>query len=290
MAEAATLVGMLKGTSHYNPVQQPERSKARRNVVLAQTVKPGELAPAQFAALKDTPLAVRLTREAEPLGSAPHFALHARKWLAEWAQKNDHDLYQEGLTIVTTLDTRLQAAASQAVSRQAALLQQVADVEWSQPTLRVTSANIDAYAKARPKVDPFGHFWGKRRDLVTAFVRDSAEFKKLIADKVAEPDALARLLADTGFMRKLRDEKTRLEAGFVASTREAAKSRCGSAAATSSKASSITWRRPRASRARPSSPSSTARHSQPASTPTRLTLTAMCRSTWATASSGARPT
>ena len=216
VAEAATLVGMLKGTSYYNPVQQPERAKARRNVVLGQMVKRGVLAPAPFAALEDTPLAVRLTREPEPLGSAPHFALHARKWLAEWAQKNDHDLYQEGLTIVTTLDTRLQAAASQAVARQSALLQQVADVEWSQPTLRVTSNTTDAYVKARPKADPFGHFWSKRRDLVTAFVRDSAEFKKLEADKEAEPEALARLLADTGFMRKLRDEKTRLEAGFVA--------------------------------------------------------------------------
>ncbi len=216
VAEAATLVGMLKGTSYYNPVQQPERAKARRNVVLAQMVKRGVLAPERFAALRDAPLAVRFTREAEPLGSAPHFALHVRKWLAEWAEKNNHDLYQDGFTIVTTLDTRLQALASQAVARQADVLQQIADVEWSAPTLRVVSTSPEAYAKARPKVDPFGHLWNKRRDLVTAFVRDSAEFRKLVADKVDESAALAQLMADTAFMRKLRDEKTRLEAGFVA--------------------------------------------------------------------------
>ena len=216
VAEAATLVGMLKGTSYYNPVQQPERAKARRNVVLAQMVKRGVLAPERYAALRDAPLAVRFTREAEPLGSAPHFALHVRKWLAEWAEKNDHDLYQDGFTIVTTLDTRLQALASQAVARQADLLQQVAEVEWSAPTLRVVSTSPEAYVKARPKVDPFGHLWNKRPDLVTAFVRDSAEFRKLVADKVDEAAALERLMADAAFMRKLRDEKTRLEAGFVA--------------------------------------------------------------------------
>ncbi|MEO6410519.1 MAG: transglycosylase domain-containing protein, partial [Burkholderiaceae bacterium] len=216
VSEAATLVGMLKGTSYYNPVQQPERAKARRNVVLAQMVKRGVLTPERFAALRDVPLVVHFTREAEPLGSAPHFALHVRKWLAEWSEKNHHDLYEDGLTIVTTLDTRLQVLASQAVTRQADLLQQIADVEWSAPALRAVSTTPDAYVKARPKVDPFGYLWNKRADLVMAFVRDSAEFRKLVADKVDEPTAASRLMADADFMRKLRNEKTRLEAGFVA--------------------------------------------------------------------------
>ena len=216
VAEAATLVGMLKGTSYYNPVQQPERAKARRNVVLSQMVKRGVLAPERYAALRDAPLAVHLTREAEPLGNAPHFATHVRKWLADWAEKNHRDLYQDGLTIVTTLDTTLQAMATEAVARQTALLQQIAEVEWSAPTLRVVSTSPEAYAKARPKVDPFGHLWNQRRDLVAALVRDSAEFRKLVADKVDDAVAMKRLMADADFMRKLRDEKTRLEAGFVA--------------------------------------------------------------------------
>ncbi|MEO7152405.1 MAG: transglycosylase domain-containing protein [Burkholderiaceae bacterium] len=216
VAEAATLVGMLKGTSYYNPVQHPDRAKARRNVVLSQLVKHGALPAERYAALRDTDLAVRTTREPESLGSAPHFALYARKWLAEWAEKNGHDLYHDGLTIVTTLDTRLQTLASQAVERQATRLQQVVDVEWSQPTLRVVSASTDPYVKAHAKADPFGHLWAQRRDLVTAFIRDSAEFRKLVADKVTEPAALEKLLGDADFMRKLRADKTRLEAGFVA--------------------------------------------------------------------------
>ncbi len=174
---------------------------------------------------------VRLNREAEPLGSAPHFSRHARKWLAQWAEKNDHDLYADGLMIVTTLDTRMQAAATQAVARQAELLQQVADVEWSSSGMRVASASTDAYVKARPKVEPFAHFWSKRADLVAAFVRDSAEFKKLTgdkgdkgdkadkgdkSDKLDEAQALTQLMSDKAFMRKLCDDKSRLEAGFVA--------------------------------------------------------------------------
>ncbi len=261
MAEAATLVGMLKGTSHYNPVLQPERSKARRNVVLAQTVKRCVLAPAQFAALKDTPLAVRLTREADPLGSAQHFALHARKWLVEWAQKNDHDLYQEGLTIVTTLDTRLQAAASQAVSRQAALLQQVADVEWSQPTLRVASANIDAYEKARPKVDPFGHFWGKRRDLVTAFVRESfkpfvygaalaAGARSRLDRRAPARDAVAARAPDPGAPRAGRGRRLRARKQGRCRHRPALAARCSRAPAASRSRARLPPRAPAALAAR----------------------------------------
>lgn len=214
-AESATLVGMLKGPRYYNPVLHPERALRRRNLVLAQMVKSG-LPEAEYRALIAQPMRVTLTRQTENLGSAPHFAAHARKWLVEWADANDQDLYADGLVIETTLDTRLQKAAEEAVEKQAESLQQVANMEWSQPSLAATSGGLESYAQRRSKVEPFAHFWKQRGDLLAAAVRDTPEFRAAIEGGATEAQAFARLSADAAWMKRLKAQKTRLEAGFVA--------------------------------------------------------------------------
>ena len=87
--EAATLVGMLKGNSYYNPVINPERAVARRNTVLAQMVKRGKLDEARLDALQKKPLRIDFERQLEAPGPAPHFAQQVRKWLIGWADRND---------------------------------------------------------------------------------------------------------------------------------------------------------------------------------------------------------
>lgn len=125
--EAATLVGMLKGTSAYNPVLQPERARQRRNLVLAQMSRHGKLDPARVESLSRQPLKVDFERQVEALGPAPHVAQHLRKWLIDWADRNNHDIHADGLVVRTTLDARLQRSANQAVARQLAQLQGLAD-------------------------------------------------------------------------------------------------------------------------------------------------------------------
>jgi penicillin-binding protein 1A len=66
--QSATLVGMLKGASYYNPVTNPERALQRRNIVLAQMVKHGKLPEAQFALLKKKPLKIDFERLEPELG------------------------------------------------------------------------------------------------------------------------------------------------------------------------------------------------------------------------------
>jgi penicillin-binding protein 1A len=66
--ESATLVGMLKGNSYYNPVLNPERAVARRNTVLAQMVKRGKLDEARLAALQKKPLRIDFERQLEAPG------------------------------------------------------------------------------------------------------------------------------------------------------------------------------------------------------------------------------
>ena len=125
--ESATLIGMLKGTSYYNPVLNPERAKKRRNLVLAQMVKNGKLAPARLEALARRPLRLAFERQIELVGAAPHVAQHLRKWLIAWADSKGYDIHADGLRVRTTIDAQIQKLANQAVARQMAQLQKLAD-------------------------------------------------------------------------------------------------------------------------------------------------------------------
>lgn len=216
LLESATLVGMLKGTHYYNPVTSPERARQRRNVVLAQMVKHGMLSEEEYRSLRRRPLQARLYRLPEALGPAPHFAEHARKWLMDWAERNDYDIYADGLVVHTTLDPRLQEAAVRAVRRQADALQAIADVEWGQASPLLLSTSPASYVQMRGRIEPFRHFWKRRPGLLDAFVRESPEFRKAVEAGAAEAAALARLKADRAFMKRLKADKTRLQAGFVA--------------------------------------------------------------------------
>ncbi|MFN3570572.1 MAG: penicillin-binding protein 1A [Polaromonas sp.] len=194
--ESATLIGMLKGTSYYNPVLNPERALQRRNTVLGRMVRQQKLPAAQLAALKQMPLNVDFERQEPEIGPAPHVAQQLRRWLIEWADRNSYNIYADGLVLRTTLDSRLQALASEAVTRQADKLQALSDADWAQKSGWTAK--------------------GAKRALMLDFVRDSAAYKAAIAAGQNDGQALATLLADTALVQKLREDKTRLQAGFLA--------------------------------------------------------------------------
>lgn len=191
--ESATLVGMLKGSSYYNPVLNPERALQRRNTVLAQMVKHHKLEPANFELLKKKPLGIDFERQPEPLGAAPHFAQQLRKWLITWADRNDYNIYRDGLVVRTTLDSQLQAQADQAVLRQGDALQRMADAAWSS-----------------------GSIWSAKSDLVQSFMRESPQYRAAIASGKTHEQVLKQLQADASFMLKLRQQKIQLQVGFLA--------------------------------------------------------------------------
>lgn len=191
--EAATLIGMLKGTSYYNPVLNPERALARRNTVLAQMAKRGKLPESELAALQKRPLRIHFERQTEAPGPAPHFAQQLRKQMIAWADSHGYSLYSDGLVIHTTLDSRLQGLANQAVARQGRVLQNVADAAWSQRG-----------------------GWNADSTLVQSLVRESPEYRSALAGGAAPAEALRSLLRNPVFMRGLRQQKTRVQAGFMA--------------------------------------------------------------------------
>ena len=191
--DSATLVGMLKGNSYYNPVLNPESALQRRNTVLGQMVKYGKLSPAAFASLKNRPLRIDFERQKEPPGPAPHFAQQLRKWLIAWADRNDYNIYSDGLVVRTTLDSRLQTMATQALTAQANRLQGIANGAWG---------GRDGC--------------GTDNEVFREFMRESPEYKAALDTGKNDAAAIKSLAADRGFMRALCKAKTDVQAGFLA--------------------------------------------------------------------------
>ena len=213
--EAATLVGMLKGTAYYNPVTNPERSLARRNVVLGQMLKAGVFDDKRYQQLVKRPLRLHFNRLAERTGKDDHFTAYVRRWLVDWADKHDVDLKQDGLVVQTTLDYDLQEAALQAVQRQAGALQAIADVDWAR-SWAVNAQQTQTYVDMRPGVTPFEYYWQSHGDLLDTFVRESQDYRKAVDGGATPAAVLKRLKGDRDFMRTLKAAKSRLEAGFLA--------------------------------------------------------------------------
>ena len=142
--------------------------------------------------------------------------IQIRKWLIDWADRYDHDIYSDGLIVYTTIDSRLQAVANQAVHRRMEALQAVADVEWGMSSGGVLSSEANGYLQLRRRVQPFAYFWKTKPGLIDSFIQESATYRSAVARGTAPNDALAQLKSDKEFMAKLRAEKTRLQAGFVA--------------------------------------------------------------------------
>ena len=191
--QSATLVGMLKGNSYYNPVLNPERALLRRNTVLQQMVKREKLTAKQFDSLSKKPLRIDFERQTEAPGPAAHFARQLRKWLIAWADRNGYSIHGDGLVVRTTLDSRLQAAANQAVTRQGNGLQNIANTAWGRRSA-----------------------WSSDSSLVQAFIRESPEYGAAITKGRTHEQAMQELLADKVFMRALKRQKTQIQVGFLA--------------------------------------------------------------------------
>ena len=151
LIECATLVGMCKNPAYFNPVRYPERCKERRNVVLKQMLKAGYISPAEYAENSEKALTLNFHRIDHKDGLATYFRerlrliLMAKKpnrddyaswqqqkyyedslaWEVDpiygWCNKNykkdgtNYNIYTDGLKIYTTIDSRMQKYAEQAV-------------------------------------------------------------------------------------------------------------------------------------------------------------------------------
>ncbi len=219
LPESALLIGMLKGTSLYNPRRHPERATRRRNTVINQMVRFGDL-PADVAqqAKADT-LKLDFSPVTHTNNFAPYFAEHVRLWMRKWAEDNGYDLYTDGLVVHTTLDSRMQRLAQTAVARQLKGLQAVVDVDWSPARNKVRSYfETGSFVKVKEAEDfePFSVFWQRNEDILDDMIRESGNYRNRVRNGTSRRQALADLKRDEAFMDSLKTAKSRLEAGFVA--------------------------------------------------------------------------
>jgi penicillin-binding protein 1A len=128
--QAATLVGMLKATTTYNPITHPENSIERRNVVLDNMVRLGDLTQAQDDSISKIPLQLDVKVDNPYDGQATYFREAVAKHLEEWCNYNGYDLYTSGLKIYTSIDTRLQKYAEEAAFKQMKQVQQNFNNHW----------------------------------------------------------------------------------------------------------------------------------------------------------------
>ena len=195
--EAATLIGMVQNPSHFNPVRHPDRTRARRNVVLDQMRKAGMLSQAEFDSISALPLKLDFHRVDHKEGLAPYFREELRRYLTAkrpspaaypswdhqkyvddsiawetnplygWVEKNPrpdgtkYDIYNDGLRIYSTIDSRMQSYAEQAVAEHMRSLQKQFFAEKRRsPTAPYTSNPAELTAETR-------------RSLINAAIRQS---------------------------------------------------------------------------------------------------------------------
>lgn len=128
--ESATLVGMLKNSSLYNPRRRPERVKQRRNVVFQQMYRNDYITKEERDSLQKLPLEIDFTPDSHREGLATYFRAYLLEFMRKWVQENPkpdgekYNIFRDGLRIYTTLDARLQALGEAAVNEHMANLQE----------------------------------------------------------------------------------------------------------------------------------------------------------------------
>jgi penicillin-binding protein 1A len=113
--EAAMLIAILNGPAFYDPMKHPNRATSRWHLVLEQMVKEGWLNEEQAERIKMEPLTFSTNEIEGPLGLAPHFVEYIRQQMREKAEKYGFNIYKDGLSVYTTLDSRMQRYANIAV-------------------------------------------------------------------------------------------------------------------------------------------------------------------------------
>lgn len=130
--ESAVLVGLLKGSTRYNPRRNPKAAMARRNTVLEQMVRNNFLDDAKAKSLKIQPIELKYLKLDENSGMAPYLREVMREDIKNWCKENinpntgePYNIYKDGLKIYTTINPRMQEYAEIAVYRHMQNLQKV---------------------------------------------------------------------------------------------------------------------------------------------------------------------
>ncbi|NYJ26468.1 MULTISPECIES: penicillin-binding protein 1A [unclassified Allomuricauda] len=119
--ESAVLVGMLKNSSLYNPIRREELVLNRRNTVLGQMAKYGYISEKEKDSLQSLEMKINFNPESHREGLATYFRMYMQRFLNQWVEENPkpdgekYNIYLDGLKVYTTIDSRMQRNAEEAV-------------------------------------------------------------------------------------------------------------------------------------------------------------------------------
>ena len=147
--ECAILVALLKSPTNYDPVENPESCKNRRNLVLKEMFDEKLISRDLYDIAVNDPIKVNIrTIEISTESRAPEFTEYVRQLLQQKAEKYGFDLYRDGLKVYTTLDTRFQRHAESAVKEQMKAYQKSFNSYWNwKNNKEVLESNLDKFIK-----------------------------------------------------------------------------------------------------------------------------------------------
>ncbi|WP_424962941.1 penicillin-binding protein 1A [Ekhidna sp.] len=129
-AESAVLVGAINAPTRWSPVLNPDNAHRKRTEVLWNLNKYGIIDRIQFDTLNRDSIQLNYKVENQNEGLATYFRTVAKNYLVNWAIENGYDLFDDGLKIYTTIDSRMQQYAEEAVAEHMDTLQQVFNEHW----------------------------------------------------------------------------------------------------------------------------------------------------------------
>ena len=186
LPESAMLVGILKSPRAYDPSRNPENSVNRRNLILALMTKAGFISENELNSARKSKLVLDYTPVTNH-GKAPYFTEYIRQTLKPISRQHDINVYSDGLNIYTTLDSRMQRYAQEAVKDHVAWIQERFDRSWKWPE--------------------------KLKDQI---IRETPRYRELLKNGRSAEQALSELQNDTKWLEKLLHDKTRVQIAFVA--------------------------------------------------------------------------
>lgn len=178
VGESAILIGLLKATTYYNPKLHPDHSLERRNIVLGLLKSHHVLTQKQYEEACAQPISLHYRTENNYGGDAIYFREAVASSLKEWCKENDIDLYTDGLKIYTTVDSRMQKYAEEAVNKQMQQVQKNFNAHWgSQAPWRDRSGQelpgfIEDLAEKTSAYKYLAEKYGSQQDSITYYLNE----------------------------------------------------------------------------------------------------------------------
>ncbi|MEW6506278.1 MAG: PBP1A family penicillin-binding protein [Bacteroidota bacterium] len=194
VSDAGILVALLKSAVIYDPFNKYDNAFRRRNLVLFNMMEDGHISEEKFNYLKNQPIKLSYKKIEEGIKGtiAPHFVEYVRQQMTKLADKYGYDLYQDGLNIYTTLDSRMQRIANKAAELHLNEFQKQFDRTWN-----------------------WNKYKGVLDELIDKSIKNRIEYKS--ASTTEEKRVVYnRLKNNRSFIDSLKKVGEKIEVGFVA--------------------------------------------------------------------------